>query len=264
MNNVFATQDSTSLTIVQRHSLSYKLIIITLLLLLGAALPAYGVYVFGSNATLTCSREPSSGVVCTDRVDWLGAFPRTWSYERVERAEVLTDGRDRQTTFSLRLITAAGPVVFSADHHSAYASAADLINGFIESRPARPLVLSAGTDWPGVAGFSGILLVVAYFCLAMLLKTGAITRFDATQGRIYLRREGFLRPKDGVLRIDEVVSVYATPGSLAEVFLRTRDAQHGIGWFSNANSSNPSADARELAQMIIRWLAQYQQATTPC
>ncbi|HYF66088.1 MAG TPA: hypothetical protein VD886_24875, partial [Herpetosiphonaceae bacterium] len=134
--NVVITEDTDSLTIMQRYGLGYKLQRLFLLLLLGVLLPIYALYFSGTAATLTCAREAGAGIVCTDRLNWLGAFRRAWRYERVEQAYVPGNSP------YLHLKTADGFARFSSIHHARYTRFADPVNAFVQNPAAGTVVMS--------------------------------------------------------------------------------------------------------------------------
>jgi hypothetical protein len=253
--NVVVTEDSQSLTITQRYSLSYKLRRIFYLLLFNAALPAFVLYFVGTSATLTCAREAGAGVVCTDRLDWFGSFERGWRYERVEQAYVparLTPGQ--QASAALHLKTAAGLVKFSSIHQRAYANFASAINAFIQTPVAGELVVSDPVNIPIAMICAGILLAVFYSCLALPLRTGLITIFDLRQGQIVLHREGFWRSRTSTLALTNILTADAGAGPPYSVSLATTGRDVLLCWFGDSSSAAPAAEARLLAARIKRWL----------
>jgi hypothetical protein len=253
--NVVVTQDPQRLTITQRYTLGYKLKRLLPLLLFCALIPAPVLYFSGTSATLTCAREPVAGVVCTDRLDWLGSFQRGWRYEHVEQAYVpakLTPGR--QASADLHLKTAAGTVKFSSVHQNAYAHGDRSINAFIQKPVAGELVVSDPVNVPAVVISAAILLAVFYFCLSMPLKIGMITIFDIGQDEVRLHGEGFWGATTLTLAIKTISRAYASGGELCGVYLTIPTKDVLICWFGEGSSADPAAAARDLATQINRWL----------
>ena len=253
--NVVVTEDSESLTITQRYTLGYKLTCIGLLLLFSALLPGMFLYFAGTSATLTCAREAEAGVVCTDRLDWLGSFVRGWRYEHVEQAYVparLTPGH--QVSSNLHLKTAAGTVDFQSIHHTAYADFASAINAFIQNPVAGELVVSDPAHVPIVVISAAILLAVFYRCLSMPLRTGLITVFDLRRAEVWMRREGFWRSTIRAVPIADILTVEASAGPPYSVSLTTTGRDLLLCWFGDSSSAAPAAEARLLATRINRWL----------
>jgi hypothetical protein len=252
--NVVVTEDSDTLTITQRYTLRYKLKHIGLLGF-WALVAALVLYFAGTSATLTCAPEAGAGVVCTDRVNWLGSFARGWRYEHVEQAYVparLTPGR--QASSDLHLKTAAGIADFPSNHQSAYANFASAINTFIQNPVAGELVVSDPVNVLWVMISAGILLAVFYRCLSMPLRTGMVTIFDLRQGRIWLRREGFWRSKTRSVPIADILTVEAGSGPPHTVALTTTGRDLLLCWFGDSPSAAPAAEARLLATRVNRWL----------
>jgi hypothetical protein len=246
--NVVVTEDSESLTITQRYTLVYKLRRICMLLVFGMLLPAYALYFSGTSATLTCSREAGAGVVCTDRLDWLGSFRRGRRYEHVQQAYVPADVPD------LQLKTATGRVWFSSIHQDRYTRFVRPINAFIQNPAAGEVVMSDPINLKIVLISAAILLASFYRCLSMPQRTGLITVFDLRQGQIWLHREGFWRSTTRMLPISDILRAEAGPGPPHWVSLATIGRDVLLCWFGASSAAAPAAEARQLAARINRWM----------
>jgi hypothetical protein len=250
------------LIITQRTSAVQKAVLIFALLAFGGCLPGLKLFDTGTGATLSCAREAGAGVVCTHQMSWLGVFRRTTRYEHVQRAEIETTSNADGTYYDLKLISAAGSVVFGSRHDYGFIGALDQINALIDDPAAPPLAVRHPIDATGVVIWGGIVLIVIYMCLASLMWTGSVTVFNAIKGEVRVRHERFLGPKIRTLPLNAILNVYvsAESHSMYAVYLSTANVRLSLCWFTVQNSLDPMARAELVAGHIRDWLAPHHQA----
>jgi hypothetical protein len=162
------------LIITQRTSAAQKAVLIFALLAFGGCLPGLKLFDISTSASLTCSHEAGAGVVCTHQLSRLGVFRQATRYEHVQRVAIHTTSNADATYYDLKLISAAGSVVFGDSYDYEFVRAVDQINAMIQDPAALPLELSHPIDATGVVIWGGIVLIVIYLCLASLMWTGSV------------------------------------------------------------------------------------------
>jgi hypothetical protein len=261
--SVVVKQEPDVLTVTQSYGGRYKVIMLLVILLLGAPIPACLLYYYGLNASLVCGREAGAGVVCTDRVSWLGVSRSVTRYEHVQRAAVHLTTENKKNYRDLELVTATGPVVFGSDDHNGFAAAVDRINAFIQNPDAPRPAVSRPFDRTEVMTWGGLLLVMVFLGLVMLMWPGKVTVFDAGRGRVWLNSQGLLGLASRTLPLSAVINVYATPESKAHVYLTTANERRLVCRCDESAMLTFTVGASEVVQSVMDWLAPYQKAAHP-